>query len=49
MMSVFSDMVEDPNEELMDDFSVSGDFFERCLSHFSEVLKRYEDSNLVLN
>ena len=26
-----------------------GDSFERCLSHLSEVLKRSEDCNLVLN
>ena len=33
----------------MDDFSVVGDSFERCLSHLAEVLKRCEDCNLVLN
>ena len=27
----------------MDDFSMVGDSFERCLSHLSEVLKRCED------
>ena len=26
-----------------------GDSFERCLSHFYEVLKRCEDCNLVIN
>ena len=26
-----------------------GDYFEQCLSHLSEVLKRCEDCNLVLN
>ena len=26
-----------------------GDSFERCLSHLSEVLKKWEDCNLVLN
>ena len=39
----------DTTEVLMDDFSVVGDSFERCLSHLSEVLKRCEDCNLVLN
>ena len=33
----------------MDYFSMVGDFFERCLKYFSEVLKRCEDSILVLN
>ena len=48
-MSIFSDMVEDTIEVFMDDFSVVGDSFERCFIHLSEVLKRCEDCNLVLN
>ncbi|TMX03846.1 hypothetical protein EJD97_013572, partial [Solanum chilense] len=44
-----SDMVDDTIEVLMYDFSVVGDSFQRCLSHLSEVLKRYEDCDLVLN
>ena len=49
MMSIFSDMVEDTIKVFMDDFSVVGDSFERCLNNLSEVLKRCEDFNLVLN
>ena len=48
-MSIFSDMVEDIIAVFMDDFSVDGDSFDRCLNNLSEVLKRYEDYNLVLN
>ena len=48
-MSIFSDMVEDTIEVFMDDFSVVGDSFKRCLTNLSEVLKRCEDCNLVLN
>ena len=48
-MLIFSDMVEDTIEVFMDDFSVVGDSFDRCLSHLEEVLKRCEDFNLVLN
>ena len=48
-MSIFSDMVEDTIEVFMDDFFVVGYSFERCLTNLSEVLKRYEDCNLVLN
>ena len=33
----------------MDDFSAVGDSFDRFLNHLAEVLKRYEDCNLVLN
>ena len=49
MMSIFSDMVEDTIDVFMDDFFVVGDSFERCLTNLSEVLKRCEDFNLVLN
>ena len=48
-MSIFSDMVEDTIEVFMDDFSVVGDSFERCLTNLSVILKRCEDCNLVLN
>ena len=48
-MSIFSDMVEDTIEVFMDDFSVVGDSFERCLNNLSELFKRCEDCNLVLN
>ena len=48
-MLIFSDMVEDTIEVFMDDFFVVGDSFERCLNNLSEVLKRCEDCNLVLN
>ena len=49
MMSIFYDMVEDTIEVFMDDFSIVCDLFERCLTNLSEVLKRCEDCNLVLN
>lgn len=49
MISIFSDMVEYTFEEFIDDFSVVGDSFHWCLSNLVEVLKRYEDCNLVLN
>ena len=39
----------DTIEVFIDDFSVVGDSFERCLTNLSEVLKRCEDCNLVLN
>ena len=48
-MAVFSDMVENIIEVFMDDFSVYGRTFENCLSNLSHVLKRCEESNLVLN
>ncbi|XP_060177823.1 uncharacterized protein LOC132607758 [Lycium barbarum] len=49
MMSIFSDMVEDFLEVFMDDFSVVGDSLDDCLGHLGQVLKRCEETNLVLN
>ena len=49
MMSIFSDMVEKFIEVFMDDFSVFGTSFDDCLANLALVLKRCEESNLVLN
>ncbi|KAL4368063.1 hypothetical protein GQ457_05G015080 [Hibiscus cannabinus] len=46
---IFSDMVEDFLEIFMDDFSVSGDDFQKCLGNLARVLKRCEEADLVLN
>ncbi|GJU91482.1 reverse transcriptase domain-containing protein [Tanacetum coccineum] len=49
MMVIFHDMIEETMEVFMDDFSVFGDSFYPCLSHLDKILKRCEDTNLVLN
>ncbi|KAJ8774906.1 hypothetical protein K2173_019910 [Erythroxylum novogranatense] len=49
MMAIFSDMVENFVEVFIDDFSVFGDSFDKCLHNLSLVLKRCQDTNLVLN
>ncbi|KAI3462370.1 hypothetical protein Pfo_019033 [Paulownia fortunei] len=49
MMAIFFDMVEYFIENFMDDFSVFGDSFNVCLQNLTLVLKRYEETNLVLN
>ncbi|GJV63338.1 putative ribonuclease H-like domain-containing protein [Tanacetum coccineum] len=49
MMAIFHDMIEETMEVFMDDFSVFEDFFSSCLSHLDKMLKRCEDTNLVLN
>ncbi|GKB42849.1 reverse transcriptase domain-containing protein [Tanacetum coccineum] len=49
MMAIFHDMIEEIMEVFMDDFSVFGDSFSSCLSHLDKMLKRCEDTNLVLN
>ncbi|GJZ48769.1 reverse transcriptase domain-containing protein [Tanacetum coccineum] len=49
MMAIFHDMIEQTMEVFMEDFSVFGDSFSSCLSHLDKILKRCEDTNLVLN
>ncbi|GKG37094.1 hypothetical protein Tco_0447267, partial [Tanacetum coccineum] len=49
MMAIFYDMIEEIMEVFMDDFSVFGDSFSSCFSHLDKMLKRCEDTNLVLN
>ncbi|GJT39379.1 reverse transcriptase domain-containing protein [Tanacetum coccineum] len=49
MMAIFHDMIEETMELFMDDFSVFGDSFSSCLSYLDKMLKRCEDTNLVLN
>jgi hypothetical protein len=49
MMAIFSDMVEKCIEVFMDDFSVFGASFDGCLRNLEMVLKRCEETNLVLN
>ncbi|GJT52226.1 reverse transcriptase domain-containing protein [Tanacetum coccineum] len=49
MMAIFYEMIEKTMEVFMDDFSVFGDSFDSCLSNLEKMLKRCEDTNLVLN
>jgi hypothetical protein len=49
MMAIFSDLLENSVEVFMDDFSVFGTSFDDCLSNLTKVLKRCEETNLVLN
>ena len=49
MMAIFSDLVEEIMVVFMDDFSIYGSSFERCLENLEQVLTRCEETNLVLN
>ncbi|KAG7594128.1 Ribonuclease H-like superfamily [Arabidopsis thaliana x Arabidopsis arenosa] len=49
MTSIFSDLIEETVEVFMDDFSVYGSSFSSCLLNLCRVLKRCEETNLVLN
>nr|GFA61545.1 DNA-directed DNA polymerase [Tanacetum cinerariifolium] len=49
MMAIFHDMIEKTMEVFMDYFSVFGDSFSSCLTSLDKMLKRCEETNLVLN
>nr|GEV18065.1 DNA-directed DNA polymerase [Tanacetum cinerariifolium] len=49
MTAIFHDMIEKIMEVFMDDLSVFRDSFSSCLSNLDKMLKRCEDTNLVLN
>ncbi|GJV30991.1 reverse transcriptase domain-containing protein [Tanacetum coccineum] len=48
-MAIFHDMIEETMEVFMYYFLVFGDSFSSCLSNLDKMLKRCEDTNLVLN
>ncbi|GKC57192.1 reverse transcriptase domain-containing protein [Tanacetum coccineum] len=49
MLAIFHDMIEEFVEVFMDDFSVFGDSFDKCLNNIDKILQRCEDAHLVLN
>lgn len=49
MMSIFSNLIQQDMEVFMNDFTVFGDSFDRCLHALSQVLKIWVETNLVLN
>jgi hypothetical protein len=48
MISIFFNMIETFLEEFMDDFSVFGPSFDKCLRNLSLVLQRCKETNLIL-
>ncbi|GKD51421.1 reverse transcriptase domain-containing protein, partial [Tanacetum coccineum] len=49
MTTIFHELIKDNMEVFMDDFSVYGSSFDHCLKNLEKMLKRYEETNLVLN
>ncbi|GJV65607.1 putative nucleotidyltransferase, ribonuclease H [Tanacetum coccineum] len=49
MTAIFHELIEDSMEVFMDDFSVFGSSFDHCLKNLENMLKRCEETNLVLN
>ena len=48
-MTIFSNMIEEFMKIFMDDFSVGGSSFGTCLVHLEKVLKRRQETNMVIN
>nr|GEX06917.1 DNA-directed DNA polymerase [Tanacetum cinerariifolium] len=49
MFAIFHDMIEESVEVFMNDFSVFGDSFDKCLNNLDKMLWRWKDANLILN
>lgn len=49
MMAIFHGLIENVMEVFMDDFSVFGESFDKCLYNLVLVIKSCQDTNLVLN
>ncbi|GKC59885.1 reverse transcriptase domain-containing protein [Tanacetum coccineum] len=49
MTAIFHELIEDSMEVFMDDFSVFGSSFDHYLKNLEKMLKRCEETNLVLN
>jgi hypothetical protein len=49
MMEIFSDLIEHIMEVFTDDFSAYGKDFDQCFENLEKVLKRRQETHLVLN
>ncbi|GJX96731.1 reverse transcriptase domain-containing protein [Tanacetum coccineum] len=49
MLAIFYDMIEESVKVFMDDFSVFGDSFKKCLNNLDKMLQFCKDAYLVLN
>ncbi|GKE85508.1 reverse transcriptase domain-containing protein [Tanacetum coccineum] len=49
MTAIFHELIEDNMEVFMDDFFIFGSSFDHCLKNLKKMLKKCEETNLVLN
>nr|GEU65958.1 reverse transcriptase domain-containing protein [Tanacetum cinerariifolium] len=49
MLAIFPDMIEESVKVFMDDFSVFGDSFNKCLNNLDKMLHHCKDAHFVLN
>ncbi|GKD15144.1 reverse transcriptase domain-containing protein [Tanacetum coccineum] len=47
--AIFHELIEDSMEVFMDDFFVFGSSFDNCLQNLEKMMRRCEETNLVLN
>ncbi|GJY78170.1 reverse transcriptase domain-containing protein [Tanacetum coccineum] len=49
MLAIFQDMIEESIKVFIDDFSIFGDSFDKCLNNLDKMIQRCKDAHLVLN
>nr|GEV18116.1 reverse transcriptase domain-containing protein [Tanacetum cinerariifolium] len=49
MLAIFQDMIKESVEVFMEDFTVFGDSFDKCLNNLDKMLQCCKDAHLVLN
>ncbi|GJU16935.1 reverse transcriptase domain-containing protein [Tanacetum coccineum] len=49
ILAIFHDMIEESVEVFMDDFSIFGNSFDKCLNNLDKMLQRCKYAHLVLN
>ncbi|GJW65622.1 reverse transcriptase domain-containing protein [Tanacetum coccineum] len=49
MTTIFHELIDDSMEVFMDDFSVFSSSFDHCLKNLEKMIKRCEETNLMLN
>nr|GEY56793.1 reverse transcriptase domain-containing protein [Tanacetum cinerariifolium] len=49
MLAIFHDMIEESVKVFMDDFSVFGNSFDKCLNNLDKMLQHCKDAHLALN
>ncbi|GJZ43411.1 reverse transcriptase domain-containing protein [Tanacetum coccineum] len=49
MLAIFHDMIEESVEIFMDDLSIFGNSFDKCLNNLDKMLQHCKDAHLVLN
>ncbi|GKB99448.1 reverse transcriptase domain-containing protein [Tanacetum coccineum] len=49
ILAIFHDMIKESVEVFMEDFSVFGNSFDKCLNNLDKMLHRCKDAHLILN